>query len=655
MLAWLALALMSSATLAQERAPQGPVEPLVLENQERFGSVTKHLSYVIDNSGDLTIEHMVDGSSAPSFAPILKNEPNFGFEKSPIWLRLDLQNAENGLQERILLMRTNFVTEISVWHEQSGQVAKVLEQNLASPFSSRPIDYHHLATTLQLEPLADSTVWIRYRTTGITAMPLAVETNMSFTTLSSREMARNFAFYGVMIVLIFASLLALVITRARIFLWYLLYSGCVTIYIFHRDGYAFQLFWREYGLWNSYASLPLAGLLTIFAAQFTRAYLDTGSDMRRLDKVLLAVIFFQAATISASAFFDGEPIKQMMTVSIPLSAIIFLSAGLLGLAKKGVSVLAFVLGWSGIVAASGVTFIAHWIDLEVTRAATLDTMRSAMVFDAVMMGIACFNVVMEWRREREQLMQDRIAAAERNASLRSRLGLLEQRYAAAQATAENSSKLVADTTHDLRQPLFALRSTILKMASNPKPETEELSQAEASLTYMETLVENNLLQALEASNAAKLKDEHTPAQRVLDTVATIFAEDAQAAGMVLEVVPSDAKIGSGTAEVLRVLSNFVSNAIAYSGASKISLVARQASDGLMLEVIDDGCGIDDPQLTRISAREQRGEEASAQNPMGKGLGLSIVAELAERLGGEWRLDTELGKGTHAKLLLPLIE
>ena len=486
-------------------------------------------------------------------------------------------------------------------------------------------------------------------------MPLAVETNMSFTTLSSREMARNFAFYGVMIVLIFASLLALVITRARIFLWYLLYSGCVTIYIFHRDGYAFQLFWREYGSWNSYASLPLAGLLTIFAAQFTRAYLDTGSDMRRLDKVLLAVIFFQAATISASAFFDGEPIKQMMTVSIPLSAIIFLSAGLLGLAKKGVSVLAFVLGWSGIVAASGVTFIAHWIDLEVTRAATLDTMRSAMVFDAVMMGIACFNVVMEWRREREQLMQDRIAAAERNASLRSRLGLLEQRYAAAQATAENSSKLVADTTHDLRQPLFALRSTILKMASNPKPETEELSQAEASLTYMETLVENNLLQALEASNAAKLKDEHTPAQRVLDTVATIFAEDAQAAGMVLEVVPSDAKIGSGTAEVLRVLSNFVSNAIAYSGASKISLVARQASDGLMLEVIDDGCGIDDPQLTRISAREQRGEQASAQNPMGKGLGLSIVAELAEKLGGEWRLDTELGKGTHAKLLLPLIE
>ncbi|MFN2099993.1 sensor histidine kinase [Altererythrobacter sp. MF3-039] len=638
--------------MADESQETSAAQTLALGQQDRVGNATPYVSYFIDRQDQLNIDDMIENRTDTDFAPVGRSEPNFGFEKSPIWLKLELKNAEASRLERILLMRTNFVSEVNVWHEQSGMVTEVLEQELASPFSTRPIDYHHLATILQLEPKTTSTVWIRYRTTGITAMPIAVETNMSFTTLSSREMARNFAFYGVMVVLIFASLLALVITRAEIFLWYLLYSGFVTFYIFHRDGYAFQLFWRDFGLWNSYASLPLAGMLTIFAAQFTRAYLGTRENMQRLDKVLLAVILFQAATIAASVPLDGEPIKQMMTVSIPISAMIFLCAGLLGLAKKGVSVLAFVLGWSGIVAASAITFIAHWIDLEVTRAATLDTMRTAMVFDAVMMGIACFTVVMEWRREREKLMQDRIAAAERNASLRSRLDLVEQRFASAQIAAENSSKLVANTTHDLRQPLFALRSSVLKMASNPKPDAGELNQVEASLAYMESLVEKNLLQAMEGTTSPVPQEARTPAQRVLDTVSTIFAEDARAAGIALHTIPSEATLGDGTAEVLRVLSNFVSNAIAYSGAKTITIAAKEGPDGLAFEVTDDGRGMDEAQVGSFSARKQRGAEAGEQNPEGKGLGLSIVAELAEKLGGKWRLETAPGKGTRASLLVP---
>lgn len=651
LLAQLIFALPASA---EDRSDSLHIPPLVLAQQGKASNATPYIGYLIDQNDELSIEDLTAPTSTHPFVPVQKTEANFGFEKAPIWLRMDMRNTDETMLERILVMRTNFVSEISVWHQQSDMVRKVLEQELISPFSSRPIDYHQLATALQLEPGQSSTIWIRYRTTGITAMPISVETNMSFTTRSNREMARNFAFYGVMVVLIFASILALVITRAQIFLWYLLYSGFVTLYIFHRDGYAFQLFWRDYGLWNSYASLPLAGLLTIFAAQFTRAYLETRKNIPRLDLILIGVIIFQGSSIAASALFDGEPIKQMMTVSIPISAIIFLTAGLIGLARKGISVLAFVLGWTGIVAASAVTFIAHWIDLEVTRAATLDTMRTAMVFDALMMGIACFNVVMEWRREREDLMQDRLAAAERNASLRSRLGLVEQRFAAAQAAAENSSKLVANTTHDLRQPLFALRSSILKMASDPKTEPSEFSQAEASLTYMEALVEKSLLQAMEGSTGESPTDSHTPVQRLLDTVSAIFAEDAHKAGIVLNVVPSEAVLNKGTGDILRILSNLISNAIAYSGAKQITLSVRHSNNAFVFEVTDDGSGMDDAQLTKVSQRAERGRKAADQNPDGKGLGLAIVAELAQKLDGVWRLESAPGQGTRAMLSVPAI-
>lgn len=629
------------------------IAPITLRQQTVVSNATPNIRYWIDQSKTVEIEDLVDARIAPEFAPILKSEPNFGFEPSPIWLRLDLANQESVALERVLVMRTNFVTEISVWHQQNSVLTQVLEQELASPFSSRVVDYHQLATTLQLEPNSLSTVWVRYRTTGLTAMPISVETNMSFATRSNREMARNFAFYGVMVVLIFASLLALVITRAPIFLWYMLYSGFVTLYIFHRDGYAFQLFWRDYGVWNSYASLLLAGLLTIFAAQFTRSYLDTSRAMRMLDKVLLTVIAVQAGTIAISLGFESEPLKQLMTVSIPISALIFLIAGVLGLVKKGLTALPFVLGWSGIVAASAVTFVAHWVDFEVTRAATLDTMRTAMVFDAIMMGIACFNVVMEWRRDREKLMQDRIEAAERNASLRNRLDLVEQSYAAARSAAESSSKLVAETTHDLRQPMFALRSSILKMGAQPRPDTSEMQQIEASLAYMESLVEQNLLQAMEGStHAPSGQDDTTPAQRLLDTVSTIFAEDAKAAGITLNVSPSDAILHKGTADVLRVLSNLVSNAIAYSDATQIEVAATETVGGVEFRVLDNGKGMDTSLVDQISQRHARGAGARDERPEGKGLGLSIVADIAHKLGGEWRLDSAPGEGTKGVLIVP---
>ena len=140
---------------------------------------------------------------------------------------------------------------------------------------------------------------------------------------------------------------------------------------------------------------------------------------------------------------------------------------------------------------------------------------------------------------------------------------------------------------------------------------------------------------------------------MIETIATIFADDAKAAGIALRVIPSDATLSDGTAEVLRILSNFTSNAIAYSGASTVTIAARENGADLMFEVKDDGCGMDKAMVSASSGRQVRGESAGNQNPEGKGLGLSIVAELAAGLGGQWELDSEPGKGTIARLVVPV--
>ncbi|MEL6934642.1 MAG: sensor histidine kinase [Pseudomonadota bacterium] len=635
---------MASPVSAEAGKPQLP-SLLLSEATADVATTTQKLTYFIDRDDRLTPSEVWSGALYAEMQPVSKSEPNFGFQKHSIWLRLPIANDSSSEAERVLLMKTNYVSEIDVWLKRQDGPERLLSQRRGSPFSSRPIAFHQLATSFTLQPEEQSDIWIRYRTDGLTSMPVEIHSDLGFATRAAGEMASNFAFYGVMLMLLLASICAFAITRAAIFLWYGAYAAFVTTYIFHRDGYAFQFIWPEYPALNSVVSIPLSAALVILAAQFTRVFLATVDTMRILDKVLLTVIALHILAVASSLLLDLELIRQVMTLSIPVSAMIFLASGLAALRRKGMSAIAFVLGWFGIVAASIVTFTAHWLDIEVTRAATLDTIRAAMVFDAVMMGVACVSVIVQWRRERESLMVEKLASAERNMQLRTRLEMIEQNNQMVEDMLDQSNRKVADTTHDLRQPLFALRAAILNLSARPGHNDSDLESIEASLGYMEKLVEQNLDQATEAAPMDASQEEPIPVQRVLDAVGAIFREEAAAADIELRIIPSCQMISGDTAEILRMLSNLISNALAYSGADKILVASRLRRGGLRFDVIDNGSGIAPARIEQLKERSARDQSAEQIRPEGKGLGLSIVQELAGKLGSQLEIVSRRGRGS----------
>ncbi|GAB5483380.1 MAG: 7TM diverse intracellular signaling domain-containing protein [Parasphingorhabdus sp.] len=614
--------------------------------------ITSYISYLLDPEQKLTLSQLQQDQGEFRFRQVAKSEPNFGFQKGAIWLRLKLGNTGNEELQRILAIETNFVSEIEVFQQVGASTQSLMRQNTEMPFRTRPIDYHQLAVPFSVEAGQQSVLWVRYRTSGLTALPMSIETLNSFNSRSNREMALNFGFYGIIGMFLIASIAAAIFAPARIFIYYFFYAAAVLIYIFHRDGYAFQFLWPDWPRWNAFASLPLAAALTAFASQFTRSYLNTRDDFPVYDRILLGIILLQVLMVLVTVFVDSELIKQLMTISITLCAMLFLSAGLSALRTKGRRVLFFVIGWSGIVVASLTTFTAHWLDIEVTRSATLDTMRTSMIFDAFMMGVACVSVVSELRKEREQLMVQRAASAERNFELAGRLAGLEQKYELAQAMVENSNRMVANTTHDLRQPLHSLRSVIHNLSDKKTTDKSEIDHIEQSLQYMESLVEENLNQASEdRRQVPEAPNRLMSASHILQAIATIFAKEAEAADIKLKVVPSSAQMTANSVAVLRILSNLVANAIAYAPGARIVVGIRRRNTQLIFEVHDTGPGMTAEQLKTAKTRSQRGEEISAGNPDGKGLGLSIVSDLTEQIGSVWKLSSVPGKGTVAQLFL----
>jgi len=125
--------------------------------------------------------------------------------------------------------------------------------------------------------------------------------------------------------------------------------------------------------------------------------------------------------------------------------------------------------------------------------------------------------------------------------------------------------------------------------------------------------------------------------------------------MVLDVPPDLPPICADRTRLQEALYNLLDNAVKYSREqSEIRLSARCRDGEIELTVSDDGIGIAREDLPRIFERFYRADKARSPDKVrGTGLGLAIVKHVAQLHGGRVEADSELGKGTTIRVVLPI--
>jgi two-component system phosphate regulon sensor histidine kinase PhoR len=102
-----------------------------------------------------------------------------------------------------------------------------------------------------------------------------------------------------------------------------------------------------------------------------------------------------------------------------------------------------------------------------------------------------------------------------------------------------------------------------------------------------------------------------------------------------------------------VLYNLLDNAVKYSHQhGEIRLQAERRGHEIALSVSDNGVGIGKDDLPRIFERFYRVDKARSRALGGTGLGLSIVKHIAQLHGGRVEAESELGRGTTVRVLIP---
>lgn len=629
-------------------------DALAIDAGDANHRINHYAAYYLEDGAPLEVETVASAAFEKYFAPSTTSEPDFGYFTKGIWLKIPLRNAASSEQSRILVMHTNFMRTMAVYLATPDGVQTLLKQDPWSAFGTRAVAYHELAAPFTLKPGQEGVLYIRYTSEGSTMLPLSLETPLSFATAASRRITIDFVFYGIMAMFIIASIAGRLFWRNPTFVAYGLYASSVLLYIFQRDGYAFQYLWPGAPEWNNFSSLPIGASLPILAAFFTRAYLRTKTIHPLLDRALIAIVVMQLLVIASAAFIGPSAAKKVAVLTTTLSILIFFGIGIAAYRAYGRRTLFFVAGWFGILCASLIMSVVHWVNVDISRALSLDVMRVAMVFDAFMMGLASVFSIVDLQRDKEKLDQERIAVLDSNLQLHSRLARLEQKYHLAQSIAETHSRLLVDTTHDLRQPLYALRAAMGEIVLE-KASRKRMAEIEHSLNYIEELVEAALEKAIEDDEAGAGGEENQPEvielNKLFSALQTMFEADAEKHKVAIKVMPTRLTIESRPFPVLRIMTNFVSNAIRYGAGGRVVIGARRCGDYVLLEVHDTGPGMSADELEQVRQRYARGAAADEKDA-GKGVGLSIVDKLAAEEKLRWTLQSRPGRGTVAKLFAP---
>ncbi len=631
--AFLILAFFTTLPLASLQAAEK--DPLVLTGPANVETLGRYFEYTIDDAWETKSADFA-GPTPVETRPMPGPIPDFGYTPARIWLRLDLVNGAPDIDQWRFFAHANFTQQIAVYKlGPDGTITTLMDLTEDSPFSARPLDSPQMVAPFDLAPGEAATLLVSYYSQGSSRMSMTIETVDSFADLSRTAAAKNYVFYGMMLVMIALATVALVSLRQLVFAAYAGYLVSILAYIAHGDGTAFQFVWSNFPRFNSNASVVAGSGVMIFGALFAISFLQTKRYhpvMHRLLQGVIAAVLLVDIVLWPT---DPQLLKRLLILMISASVLTFIAAGLVAARTRFREVRFYLLAWFASLIPAAMLTARLGFGLETTIITPYDATRIALAIDALMMGLAIFD---SYNHQRQTAMQQTIAHAERNLALGQRLALLEESYAQVSADAREREESVKDTVHDLRQPMHALRLSLRQMFAAGKDGKSDAGQVESALAYMENLVAERLADrpaAASADTKAAAPDPSEPGLHgVLRGVADMFAPEAAEKGLDLKLVLAapDAKVAAYP--LMRVVANLVSNAIKYTRQGRVVIGLRRDGKGHRIEIHDTGPGLNAAEFQQALQRNER-LERDLDAADGSGLGLSVVKDIAAE--HQWRL------------------
>ena len=230
---------------------------------------------------------------------------------------------------------------------------------------------------------------------------------------------------------------------------------------------------------------------------------------------------------------------------------------------------------------------------------------------------------------------------------------------AALAASQAKSSFLANMSHELRTPLnviIGFADLIARQSAGPIAQAKYVDYAstiQKSGEHLLSMVNDVLdLSKIEADKYRIEEAEVGLSDAAIEAI-RLVAKVAEDAGLTIDNQVDGAlpRILGDRRAIRQILLNLLSNAIKFTPAGgRITVAAGLSDEGAWLSVSDTGIGIARQDLDRLGVPFLRVGQVKSET--GAGLGLALCRRLAEFHGGRIEIESERGRGTTVRLVVP---
>ena len=563
--------------------------------------------------------------------------PSLDWVDGPLWVRVDLVNPTR--REQVYRVTPDSILslfDVEAWLVRPGSPDQqiwrqpILENSfdarwprhrlsMSEPFSVRPGERAEIWLAFQYGYRSNADYWL-------------IESQTHLTDVEAEESFHAFLF-GARAALICAVFLLAFILGLKIAAYYGMF--CVFIYLYFLTNYGYSYAHITKNLQLEFAASVLFGGLAMSAfTMMTRAFLNSSSRYRLFDRVLIGTLAGSWVIGIVAAFLvpPAWASHVLLIAILAIAAANFAGATIAVLNRHSGSALYFLASLSliGVSLFGAAMITTTFLPLRLSRA----ILHIGFALDTVLFALALIVRAVDLRRERDRATSAEIAALREKSELLARIDDSETAYQHALARAEHYRSKASATIHDLRQPLLSLRLALSKSG--------ERNALGDGISYLESVIARDLAENKHPPETAWKggRSQQISASKLIDSVATMFADEAAEKSIRLRSAKSALRIEADPVILMRILANLVANAVRHTQAGGILIGARRKGANAVIEVWDSGAGIEAGQIETLFD-----PYVKAPASEGDGLGLAVVKSLAEEVGLTISLQSEPGRGS----------
>lgn len=344
----------------------------------------------------------------------------------------------------------------------------------------------------------------------------------------------------------------------------------------------------------------------------------------RIMESIVILNFFGCCALHITKLCDFTDTIAYVAVFCILSMVLLIVTVLLDLRKGKIREYAFVaVGMLGVCVAAFVQFAVYFCRINLFNGVIL---AGGLIFLLLFSAMSTLSEIMSMAREKQQALQ----------------------------ASESKGRFLANMSHEIRTPLHAvLGMNTMILRESREPHIREYAQdiQNAGQTLLALINDILDISKLESGKLEILPAEYDFSSLVYD-VMNMMGMRARDKGLALNLsvdCQTPSRLWGDDVRIRQILINLLSNAVKYTESGSVTLKVYTTLSGdtatLIFRVEDTGIGIRQEDLEKLCQEFERIEEQRNRGIEGTGLGMSITAQLLEKMGSRLQVESVYGEGT----------